>query len=164
LGQRVTRFSVTKKNRLRDTYAQLFSTALLSPVKEINCFGSLPKRRVDVFTKTDKLAYDMAIVSPFAHVKDACSSTGGAATAYDAVKFHSYGVTAENPSLDGIRLVPLVYDTFGAPSNAAREVLSSVAQCIANRFGQHKVVVLARCARTLSIAFQSAIGSLLLGA
>jgi hypothetical protein len=93
----------------------------------------------------ENLLCDTAIVSQERHSAQAAQEPGGAATAYEQVKHDKYGAAAQrtNPSM---KIMPLVWDTFGAAGKTAEQFASRVARAAANRFdlNQSRVICILR--------------------
>jgi hypothetical protein len=108
-------------NALRDCLVSCGVVAAWQPVPEPVCYPSLPGRRADVLFSIPhhgvKLAVDVAFVTVrSANVDAAAAEPGGVATAYQRVKQRSYG---NAPTVDGVPLIPLIIDSFGAWGSAA---------------------------------------------
>jgi hypothetical protein len=110
------------------------SQALLHSVREATPFAGSAKR-VDWFLRQLKEAHDFAVTSPMqssAAMDCARVVPGGHATAYEATKTSHY---AEECAVNGVKLFPVIVDSFGAFGSAAYPVLRKIALGLARRFG-----------------------------
>jgi hypothetical protein len=91
---------------------------------------------VDCFWCGENLLGDTAVVSHGPRLAAASREPGGAASAYEQSKLEKYGAAAArtNPNM---KVMPLVWDTFGAAGSSAEKFVSRAGSAAANRFGQH---------------------------
>jgi hypothetical protein len=119
---------------LRDALFSIASWAMFNPVREAACFASHPSLRCDVLLRgaVTMEALDVAVMWPLqdTYVAAAASTPGGASTAYEAVKFATYGAELQHSS---VTLVPVVVDMFGAWGASALPLLSRVARAWGSR-------------------------------
>ena len=117
---------------LRDRLAELSSTALLAPQREVHAFPGSPTQRIDLvlyrgFGHRQAL---LDVVITHALTPHGLLSPGRAASAYEAIKSAEYGHLVDPASQI---LVPVVTDTFGGWGEAAQQALQVVSRAFASR-------------------------------
>jgi hypothetical protein len=144
-------------------WATILSEALMNPRREVALFGGAD--RLDVVahdtTAGRKVAYDIAIVSPFAHAEVVQSkmSGGAAATAYEAKKRSRYAHIAASHDY---KLVPMVFETSGGWGASASKEVRKVAQRWASHRGLPISLALAKISHRMTTAVIRGVATILL--
>lgn len=152
-------------NAARDDLVLLASSALANPTVESHCFPHAQSKRADILLNGHsrggrKCAVDYACINITpARSALAAKKTGGAATAYEAIKREEYGALAEAANLD---LVPMCQDVFGAWGDAADKLLRELSHRVANRSGANRSQTHRRTHLRLLARHQRRIADLLL--
>ena len=155
----------TAHNALVHKISHYATGALMQPLCEQYCFGTMAHLRADILFRANigshQVAADVAIISPFAthNIVAAASAPGAAATAYEEVKTDKYADAAE---LVGLTFVPLVVDTLGSWGEAATPLLTRIAVAYGRRFDMSRSLATRVVRSGISLCLMADIAAILL--
>ena len=120
-------------NRIRDELYAAMSYALFTPTREAHCFADGQRMDITFQHGGTQHLIDVAMIHPVLpqHARSAGRTSGGACTAYEAIKRAEYG----HKLLPHQNLIPFVVDTFGAYGESCGPFLGRLAKAYANRYG-----------------------------
>jgi len=137
----------------------------MTPKEESNCFTDAPTLRVDVLLQENcgprPTAIDISVIFPLQPglVHAAATKPGGASERQQAGKFAKYGALCES---NGIRLCPLIVDTFGAWGPDALPLLRLMARTAASHEDETASLSIAIELQKLAFILQRGVARLLL--
>jgi hypothetical protein len=152
-------------NALRKAIYGLAMRAHMTPKEESNCFTDAPTLRVDVLLQENcgprPTAIDISVIFPLQPglVHAAATKPGGASERQQAGKFAKYGALCES---NGIRLCPLIVDTFGAWGPDALPLLRLMARTAASHEDETASLSIAIELQKLAFILQRGVARLLL--